>query len=194
MNLYRDNAHPGLAALAVIEPGDSGVAMDRAHALFIVGCVLAQKPLAVVELGIGSGYLTRLLLGALEYNGVGALISVDNWIDWQGTEPPIAQQLRTEGAVIVVSEERVWCEQRETGSVDCLVVDSDHLHGGEWVQDHLRIVRPGGLIFFHDTNAAAYPSLKETVKAVRGLPHLHFTTSSRPEERCGRGLLFVVNQ
>ncbi len=192
MILYRDNAHPSLSALATIEPGDSGVAMDRAHALLIVGCILAQKPAAVVELGIGSGYLTRLLLGAIDYNGTGTLVSVDNWIDWQGKEPPIAQQLRTEGAAIVVSEERAWCEQRETGSVDCLVVDSDHLHGGEWVHEHLRIVRPGGLLFFHDTNAPSYPSLKETVHAVRGLSHVHFTKSSRPEERCGRGLLFVI--
>ncbi len=192
MNLYRDNANPSLAALATIEPGDGGVAIDRAHAFFIVGCVLAQKPETVVELGVGSGYLTRLLLAAIEYNGIGTLVSVDNWIDWQGHEPPIAQQLRTEGASIVVSEERTWCEQRETGSVDCLVVDSDHLHGGEWVQEHLRIVRPGGLLFFHDTNAPSYPSLKETVKAVCGLSHIHFTTSSRPEERCQRGLLFVI--
>jgi hypothetical protein len=36
-------------------------------------------------------------------------------------------------------------------------------------------------------------SLKDKIELM-ALPHFHFTESSRPDERCERGWLFVINK
>jgi len=51
-------------------------------------------------------------------------------------------------------------------------------------------------MFFHDTNNAEFPGLLtiETQVAELGLPYFHFKKDSRENERCSRGLLFVINK
>src|ERR1700737_3863644 len=79
------------------------VAIDLAHNVFLVGAVLARKPERVLELGIGSGYVTTSLLHALRFNRKGRLTSVDNWFDWGGAEPAFVAPLRTAGVNVVVA-------------------------------------------------------------------------------------------
>src|SRR5262245_1770788 len=70
------------------------IAIDRAHNIFVIGAVLSKKPRNVLELGIGTGYLTMSLVHALRYNQMGQLTSVDNWFDTHGLEPKLADELR----------------------------------------------------------------------------------------------------
>jgi hypothetical protein len=72
----------------------------------------------------------------------------------------------------------------------------DHLRSQNWVDEYLRITCHDGFIFFHDTNSDPFPNLRKIVDRVKelNLPHYHFTESTRPEEKCARGWLFVINQ
>ncbi|HVX15399.1 MAG TPA: class I SAM-dependent methyltransferase [Pirellulales bacterium] len=175
----------------------NAVAIDLAHNVFLVGSVLARKPARVLELGVGSGYVTRSLLHALRYNRKGTLTSVDNWFDWNGAEPPFAAALRAAGATIVTSGEEEFVRLAPDDAYDFLVSDADHFRSAGWLDQHLRIVEAGGFLFFHDTNQPRmFPGLATIEGQVRerGLQHFHFKESSRPEERCQRGWLFVINQ
>ena len=61
----------------------------------------------------------------------------------------------------------------------------------------MRIVGHDGFLFFHDTNQPdIFPGLAEIESQVRqrGLPYFHFKDQSRPDERCERGWLFVINK
>ncbi len=174
------------------------VALDRNHNLFLMGALLSRKPERVLELGIGTGYVTRTLLYGLMYNEKGNLTSIDNFMDWDGKEPPYVQQFREMGATIVapVGEEEFVKGSRDD-SYDFLVSDADHRRSGTWVDHHLRIVTHDGFMFFHDTNHRdKYRSLKLIERRIRelGLPYYHFTESSRPDELCERGWLFAINK
>jgi SAM-dependent methyltransferase len=173
-------------------------AIDRAHNLFLFGAVAARKPKAVLELGIGSGFTTRALLHALQYNGTGTLTAVDNWADHGGVEPPMAAEFRAAGVTIVapVSEES-FVRSAPDDAYDLLVSDADHRRSGTWIDEHLRIVRHDGFLFFHDTNHPdSYKLLGLVEKRIRelGLPYFHFTESSRADERCEWGWLFAINK
>src|SRR5687767_14049608 len=89
----------------------NNVAIDRAHNVFLVGSVLARKPANILELGIGSCFVTNSLMHALCFNRNGRLTSVDNWCDWNGVEPAFVSSLRAAGVNVVVSgeEEFVRC-------------------------------------------------------------------------------------
>jgi hypothetical protein len=80
-------------------------AVDCAHNMFIIGTVLSKKPNSVLELGVGSGYLTTSLIHALRYNQTGTLTSVDNWFDTHGIEPKLGGELRAAGVNVVSSGE-----------------------------------------------------------------------------------------
>jgi len=174
----------------------NAVAIDLAHNVFLVGAVLARKPHSILELGIGSGYVTQSLLLALRFNQRGRLTSIDNWFDWHGGEPQFVQALRKAGVNIIISGEEEFVRSAPDDSYDFLVSDADHYRSGSWLDQHLRIVQHGGFLFFHDTNQPKmFPSLATIVPEIheRGLFHFHFTESSRSDERCQRGWLFVIN-
>ncbi len=125
------------------------------------------------------------------------LTSVDNWLDWKGSEPPFAAALRKAGANIVVSGEEDFVRSAPDNAYDLLVSDADHFKSATWLDQHLRIVEDEGYLFFHDTNQPQrFPGLAGIEGQIRSrnLPHVHFRASSRPDERCQRGWLFVVNQ
>jgi hypothetical protein len=106
------------------------------------------------------------------------------------------RDLRARGAKIVVSDEGVFCRSCPPNRFDVVISDADHLHSDQWLDDHLRITKPDGWLFFHDTANRDFPNLANIVARIRdlGLWHAHFTVSSRPEERCERGLLLVRNR
>ena len=178
--------------------GRHPVAIDVAHNLFLIGALVSRKPEHVLELGIGSGYVTRSLLHGLRYNGRGILTSVDNFLDWKGAEPPYVAEFREMGAEIVAPVgEKEFVFGAPADAYDFMVSDADHSRSGTWIDEHLRIVRHDGFMFFHDTNhATKYKSLKLIEKRIRelGLPYFHFTANSRPDERCDRGWLFAINK
>jgi predicted O-methyltransferase YrrM len=176
----------------------TNMSMDRAHAAFIVGAILAQKPWNVLELGVGTGYVTGCMAHALMYNQRGRLTSVDNWVDWKGKkEPSHVARYRKLGVKIVNMGEEEFVRKSRTDAWDMLVSDADHPHSHTWLDEHLRIVRNGGLMYFHDTNQPQkYPGLAtiEGELKKRGITCVHFCRSSRADEKCERGLLFAVNR
>jgi predicted O-methyltransferase YrrM len=175
----------------------NAVAIDLAHNVFLVGSVLSRKPERVLELGVGSGYVTSSLLYALRYNRKGKLTSVDNWFDWNGAEPAFASAFRAQGVSVIVSGEEEFVRSTPDDAYDFLVSDADHFQSHSWLDQHLRIVEHDGFLFFHDTNQPrTFPGLAsiEAQLQARGLPSVHFKESSRPEERCQRGWLFAVNK
>lgn len=174
------------------------VAVDKSHALYVVGALLSKKPEKVLEVGIGTGFLSMGLLMGLRYNKKGTLTCVDNWMDWQGIEPPEMSSLRDAGVNIIAPiAEKDFVMNCPSNEYDFIISDGDHLNSGEWVDEYLRITKPDGFMFFHDTNQHdVFPSLALIEKRVKelDLPYFHFTQSSRTDEHCERGLLFVINR
>jgi len=176
---------------------DGPVAIDRCHNLFVVGALMSKKPQNVLELGIGTGYLTWSLIYALGYNGTGNLTCVDNWFDWGGIEPAGIDEIRHSGVQVVapVSEDE-FVKKCPTDAYDFLISDADQFLSGLWVDELLRICRPNAFMFFRNTNRKDdLPNLQQIEKRIRqlGLFHYHFTETSRSDERCHTGWLFAIN-
>jgi predicted O-methyltransferase YrrM len=172
------------------------IAIDRAHNLFLIGAVLSKKPRRVLELGIGTGYLTMSLVHALKYNKIGQLTSVDNWFDTHGAEPKLGADLRATGVNVICAGEKEFVHHAPSNSFDFLISDADHQNSANWFDHHIRIVERDGLMFFHDTNLPEmFPGLATLEARVKelGFPFYHFKQSSRCDENCGRGMLFVIN-
>jgi predicted O-methyltransferase YrrM len=162
-------------------PSSDPVSVDLAHNALLLGAVASLKPAEVLELGLGAGYTSGAILQALTWNQKGRLTIVDNWYDWQGWEPPHAQPLREAGVRIVISDEESFVKRCKANAYDVLVCDADHSRSHLWLDEHLRIVRAGGLMFFHDTANPEFPNLAKILEGVRErkLWHYHFTASSR---------------
>lgn len=172
------------------------IAMDSNHCLHIIGSLLSKKPDNVLEIGIGKATLTAGLVMGLRYNRKGRLTCVDNWIDWGGNEPSEIAVLREAGVTIIAPvEEKDFLYGCPSNSYDFVVSDGDHFNCDQWVDQYIRITKPDGFIYFHDTNNCMFPNLDTIRQRVKqlGLPHFHFTQSSREDEQCERGLLFVIN-
>ena len=102
-----------------------------------------------------------------------------------------------ESVARVTASEEAFVRSCPADAYDFLVSDADHFRSGGWLDQHLRIVQHDGFLFFHDTNQPQqFPSLGAIEPQVkeRGLPYFHFKESSRGDERCQRGWLFVINQ
>ena len=169
-------------------------AIDVAHNLLLIGAVLSKKPERILELGIGTGIVTRSLLAAVRFNGKGHITSVDNWFDWHGKEPSWVNQLREQGVTVRVDSEETFLRKCPADEYDLLISDADHVNSGRWLAEHLRVTRNDGFLFFHDTKSANWPTLFTIQQRISHLPHYHFTEESRPDERCSRGWLFVINK
>jgi predicted O-methyltransferase YrrM len=173
------------------------IAIDCAHNLLIIGSVLARKPRQILELGFGTGYLTKSLMCAINFNTSGALTTVDNWYDTKGEEPHTAKELRAAGLNLVNSGEEEFVRRAPTDFYDFLISDADHYNSLKWVDQYLRVVQHDGMLFFHDTNQPqTFAKLARLEAEIirRKLPCFHFKQNSRPDERCDRGLLFVINK
>ena len=172
-------------------------AVDRCHNLFVTGAVLARKPHNVLELGIGTGYLTWSLIYALRYNGMGQLTCADNWFDWGMTEPAGIDKIRAAGVQVTapVSEEE-FVKQSPSNVYDFLISDADQFLSGLWIDELLRICQHNAFMFFRNTNRKDdLPNLQLIEKRIKelGLHHYHFTETSRDDEHCYQGWLFAVN-
>lgn len=179
------------------------VAMDAAHIMLIHGLVLAHKPIRVLELGVGTGMVTRAILSALKFNGVGILTSIDNWFDHNiGAPDPrkvVDEAYRDYGMPIHSGYffncgEREVVTEKNSNFCDMLISDADHQHSHEWLDDHLRILKPGGIFIAHDVENRDFPNLATIPARLKHLPNFVFDKSSRPDERCGRGLIVARKQ
>ena len=171
--------------------------IDRCHNLFLIGAVLSKKPENVLELGIGTGYVTASLIHALRYNGKGKLTCVDNWFDWGGKEPAGIERFRSAGVRVVapVSEED-FVKKCPPDTHDFLISDADPFLSGLWIDEHLRITTDKGFMFFRNTNRSDdLPNLALIEKRFKelGLFYYHFTEQSRSDENCQSGWLFAIN-
>jgi predicted O-methyltransferase YrrM len=153
---------------------DDRRAIDIAHNVFLMGALLSKKPDNILELGIGTGFVTQTLLAGIRFNGFGRITCVDNWFDWGGKEPAGIDKLRQTGAKVVVESEERFLRTCAADQYDFLVSDADHMHSGDWVHEHLRVTRNDAFLFFHDTNSEEWPSLRGIPSAVSHLPHFLF--------------------
>ncbi len=127
----------------------------------------------------------------------GRLTSVDSWLDSNGVEPPFVAGLTRRGRAGHRCRRGGIRPRRPADAYDFLVSDADHFNSHRWLDQHLRIVQSDGFLFFHDTNARGCfrgwrPSKPRSARG--GLACFHFKESSRPDERCQRGWLFVINK
>lgn len=171
----------------------SPVAVDKAHAMLLFGVVASHKPKKVLEIGIGSGFITNTILKALEYNKQGNLTCVDSWNDWNGIEPNHIDSLRKRGAKIIKSLEQKFVESEEKEKYDIIIADGDHRRSHLWAEKTYELAKSNGILFFHDVTMNAYPKLKRFIEIAdeKNYTNLLFNQSSLPEEMCERGWLLV---
>jgi predicted O-methyltransferase YrrM len=185
-----------VATLTAFRP--NGAAIDLNHGLLIFGSLLSSKPKDVLELGIGTGFITDLLLQGIEYNRLGSLTCVDNLWDLGGNMPRETLELikNSKARVIEPMPEKTFVYNEPENRYDFLVSDADHEHAGEWTDQIYRIMRPDAFMFFHDTNNSGYPNLRNYITSAQTLnkPHHLFTVSTRHDEDCNRGLLMIINK
>lgn len=176
----------------------NGAAIDIPHGVLILGALISAKPTNILEIGIGTGFITNLLLQGIEYNGIGQLTSIDNFHDLGGNLPNSTLDiLKTKQNINIIApiEEKDFVYSCQENQFDFLVSDGDHLHSGEWVDQIFKIMKPNAFMFFHDTNNKDYPNLKNyQIKSQESnRPNYLFHKSSRNDENCDRGILMVIN-
>ncbi len=188
MNPDLKQLHETIRILGAINRND--VSIDVAHVALIHSLVISCKPASILELGLGTGFSTLALFMGMQFNARGSLTVVDDYTDWGGQEPEIVSQIvQLSGVKHINASEREFVTNAPNATYDFILSDADHW--GDWQEEHLRITRKGGVIAFHDTNNPDFPNLHRVERLLlsRGIPHRHFTESSRQDERCERGLL-----
>jgi len=173
-------------------------AVDVPHGIIILGALISSKPEKILEIGIGTGFITNLLLDGVSYNQTGQVTSVDNFHDLGGNLPnKVFEDLKQRRSINIIApmQERDFVMSTKENEFDFLVSDGDHNHAGEWVEDIFRIMKPDSFMFFHDTNNPGYPGLKnyKTLADKHNKPNFLFSKSSRSDEDCERGILMVIN-
>jgi predicted O-methyltransferase YrrM len=173
---------------------DQIVAVDHAHAALLFALVMAQKPRTLLEIGMGSGKTADAILEALEFNGGGADYTlVDNWYDFGGAMPEVVRR-KYEGRIRLVSADEAGFVASCRTRFDFIFSDGDHHSAQERFEDvYERLLEDGGILAYHDVANPKYPNLARITEACvrRGIHHRLFARSSRPDERCERGLLLI---
>lgn len=179
--------------LDILSDAYDQAAIDRCHGSLIFGSCVSAKPNRILELGTGTGFITRLLLCAIRYNGGGFLTTLDHGKEKLASKA-VLKLFRESGVEMIDKDEQEFCCAEGENRYDFLVSDANHY--GNWFEEHFRITSPGSLCFFHDTNTLDYPGLVRLESYVRklGWAYHHFRKSTRADENCSRGLLMVVNQ
>jgi len=178
-----------------------GAAVDDCHLDLVYGLIRSHKPDKVLELGVGSGRTTAVLIKALKKNGnIKKLTLVDNWIDWKGDKPTHIQELEEYIDIIECDEMKFIfsCNQ----SFDFIFSDADHWNTDKWF-DYVydRILSDNGILIYHDVSheenfpkhELRFPNLENILIKCkqRGISHVHLDKCSNSEERCYRGFLVI---
>jgi predicted O-methyltransferase YrrM len=170
-------------------------AIDKCHLYLIQGLLVSAKPKAVLELGVGTGNVSQVILQALSYNGWGKLTCVDNWQDWKGKQPPIAAELVKSGADVVTMSERDYVRNNTSTKFDFIMSDGAHGASHLWCDALYDMLRPNGYLVAHDVTNRNFQNLKRYITEAKSRKYsqMLYQTSSREDERCERGLLIVTN-
>ena len=173
---------------------DQWVAVDHCHAALPFALVLSQKPQDLLEIGMGSGKSADAILEALEFNGRHRSYTlVDNWCDFGGQMPAAVHEKYQGRIALVTADEESFvatCGER----YDFIFSDGDHTRADQWFDRvYDRLLRENGILAYHDVANSSFPNLARIRQACirRGLAHRLFDASSRPDERCERGLLVI---
>lgn len=178
---------------------DHPVAMDECHAMLIYGMILASKPYHLIEFGIGTGQLSRLILAALTANEKGYLTIVDNFRDWEGKRPEVADYLIERGANVIKCDQEEFIRDCNSNAYDMVISDANHDAEPKLLPEFLRIVKAGGTIFVHDANHEQFDKEifenlccgEVTSFSTFKYPYTVFNESSLLNERTARGLLMI---
>jgi len=171
----------------------SSVAIDKAHACLLYGVVTSSKPIKVLEIGVGSGFVTRTILHGLDYNCVGNLTCVDSFHDWGGKEPSHIQDLKSSGVTLINSTEDSFVHSCQD-KFDLIISDGDHRRGGLWADKVYDLLEPDGILFAHDVLMDRYPTLRNYISIAKQREYSYrvFSENTRKEEMCDRGWLMVI--
>lgn len=191
----------------------SGVAVDDCHADLTYGLIRSHKPSNILEMGVGSGTITKVILKAVSENENGQLSNgykkakvtlVDNWYDWNGTKPTeLIDQFESNVSVIDSSELNFVFNTRET--YDFIFSDADHWNTDKWF-DYVydRLLNDNGILIYHDVSMAnnfpsddlRFPNLENIMVQCkkRNLNYIYFNKSSIKTERCYRGYIVIQKQ
>jgi predicted O-methyltransferase YrrM len=177
--------------------------IDRCHCDLIYGLAVSLKPTRILELGYGEGASARALWAAMIYNGRDCwYVLVD---DWRSTQPqfPLSERHPPKTLVALAPRQTQFFTMLEADFYDSMkpesdlyeliLSDCDHENAHLYYQDSLRLLKPGGLLIYHDVTNPNHPKLKSIVTQANesGYPTLVFNKSSRPDEECQRGLLVI---
>lgn len=176
-------------------------AVDDCHLDLVYGLIRSHKPDTVLELGVGSGKTTAVLIKALKKNeNFKKITLVDNWIDWKGNKPTHIKELE-EYVDIIESDEKAFLFS-SNNSYDFIFSDADHWNTDKWF-DYVydRILSKNGILIYHDVSheenfpkhELRFPNLENILIKCkqRGISHVHFNKCSNSEERCYRGFLVI---
>ena len=182
--------------IKLTKPGQASI--DECHASLILGTALSTKPNNLLEIGIGTGFITNTLLYSIEYNQMGFLTAVDNYQDLGGNlKHDTIQQLQKNKNLKLLCpiQEKDFVLSSNDDSYDFLVSDGDHHNAGDWVEEIFRIMKPNAFIFLHDINNKIFPGLMnyKTLADKYNKPNYLFYKSSIEKEMCDRGLLMIIN-
>jgi predicted O-methyltransferase YrrM len=173
-----------------------GIQVDEAHVALINGIVKSQKPVNILELGLGSGTTTDAILEALRFNQQPFKFTlVDLWLErgWNGQCPPEARAKYENDIEIITSDEREYvfgCSK----TFDFIMSDADHINTQQWFEYvYADLLEPGGTLIYHDVTDASFPNLREIYEKCKrfNLRFTLFNKNSRSDERCQRGLLVI---
>jgi predicted O-methyltransferase YrrM len=168
------------------------VMMDDCHIDLIKSLACAAKPRKALEIGIGTGAVTKALVDSFILNGIDLdLTCVDNFGDWHFNQPKGFENMPP-GIQFVQSHERDFVEGC-LEEFDFIVSDGDHAHAGEWFSDTYRIVSYGGILIYHDATSIHCPSISGIIATLSAwnARYFVFNRNSHPWERCERGLLVI---
>jgi predicted O-methyltransferase YrrM len=177
-----------------------GLAVDDCHLDLVYGLISSHKPNSIIEFGVGSGRTTRTIIKAAENNeNKPAITLVDSWVDF-GKVPECIENYKKFCNVVSSDEFNFVFNTKER--YDFIFSDADHWNTDKWF-DYVydRLLNPGGILIYHDVsvvdplpnNELRFPNLANILAKckVLGISHVHLDKSSKPGERCYRGLLVI---
>jgi predicted O-methyltransferase YrrM len=164
--------------------------VDVNHCMLIYALAISHKPENILEIGVGSGFVTKTLHYATQYNGKGNITCVDNFHDWKGSKPNIIEEIDRD-VTFVKSDEKSFVANHQEPIWDFIVLDADHNHSHEWAEFSYNMGRPNSIFIIHDIHYA--PNLLKywEVAIKNRFPNFIFDKSSRSDEGCEVGLLVV---
>lgn len=180
------------------ELGCAAVRAGTGAVLRVLAASLAAR--AVVEIGTGAGVSGLYLLGGMPADGVLTTIDVEVENQRAAREAFAEAGVRANRARLIPGRATDVLPRLTDGAYDLVLLDADAVEYGGYLEQALRLLRPGGLLavddaLWHDRVAdparrdAETTAVRELGKAVRA--HEGLLPAMLP---CGGGLLVAVKR